>query len=77
MAKNYRYLSAKYCISIKKWFEPFSQLLACFNNYICNEVTDLDTAYMVRELVFCRDNNIPFLLTNTEMSQLIEHICTI
>ena len=60
-----------------RFYDSFSQLLACFNNYISNEVIDLDTAYMVRVLVFCRDNNIPFLLTNTEMSQLMEHICTI
>ena len=77
IGQNYRYLSVKYNISHKKWLKPLSELLACFYHYIGNEVINLDNAYMVRELTICRDNNSPFLLTNTEMSQFIEYICTI
>ena len=77
LGDNYRYLSHKYSINFNDWFGSYNAINGCINNVITHYVDCPQNAYIVRELCYFRDYADPFVLTSTEIVQLIEHLCTI
>ena len=77
MGDNYRYFSYKYDIKPYQWFEPFCVITKCITRYISFHVHHTQDAFHVRELCLSRDSGEITVLTSTEMSQLIEYLCTI
>ena len=76
LGDNYRYLSHKYSINLQ-WFGSYNAINGCINHFITQFVDCPQYAYIVRDLCYFRDYADPFVLTNTEIVQLIEYICTI
>ena len=77
LGDNYRFLSNKYSINFNDWFVSYNAINGCINHFITQFVDCPQHAYIVRELCYFRDYADPFLLTSTEIVQLIEYICTI
>ena len=74
---NYRYLSHNYSIYFNDWFGSYNAINGCINHFISQFVDFLQYAYIVRDLCYFRDYADPFVLTSTEIVQLIEYLCTI
>ena len=47
------------------------------NDYVIDFIVTTDISNFIRELCICRDSGDFSVLTSTEMSQLLEYICTI
>ena len=47
------------------------------NDYVTDFIVTPDISHFISELCICRDSGDFSVLTSTEMSQLIEYICTI
>ena len=47
------------------------------NDYVTDSIVTPYISHFIRELCICRDSGDFSVLTSTEMSQLIEYICTI
>ena len=47
------------------------------NDYVTHFIVTPDISHFIRELCICRDSGDFSVLTSTEMSQLLEYICTI
>ena len=79
LGDNYRFLSHKYIlinfkINFNDWFGSYNAINGCINHFITQFVDCPQHAYIVRELCYFRDYADPFLLTSTEIVQLIEYI---
>ena len=74
LGDNYRYLSHKYSINFNDWFGSYNAINGCINNFITQYVDCPQYAYIVRDLCYFRDYVDPFVLTNTEIVQLIEYL---
>ena len=68
---NYRYLSHKNSINFNDWFGSYNAINGCINNLITQFVDCPRYAYIVRDLCYFRDYADPFVLTSTEIVQLI------
>ena len=77
LGDNYRYLSHKYNIKSIQWFDSYNIVNHCIKNYIALHVNYPQDAYVIRDLCFYRDYGDPFVLTSTDIVQLIEYLCTI
>ena len=77
MRENFRYLSYKYNLSPTLWISPLCNIYKCINDYVTDFIVTPDISHFIRELCICRDSGDFSVLTSTEMSQLIEYICTI
>ena len=55
----------------------YNAINGCINNFITQYVDCPQYVYIVRELCYFRDYADPCVLTNTEIVQLIEYLCTI
>ena len=77
LGDNYRYLSHKYSINFNDWFGSYNAINGCNNNFITQYVDCPQYAYIERDLCYFRDYADPFVLTSTEIVQLIEYLCTI
>jgi hypothetical protein len=77
LGENYRYFSYKYRISPITWCAPLHTVFNCITDYVSHNVYNPRDGYFVRELCISRDLEVECILTSTEMSQLIEYICTI
>ena len=74
LGDNYRYLSYKYSINFNYWFDSYNAINGCINNFITQYVDCPHYAYIVRDLCYFRDYAAdPFVLTITEIVQLIQH----
>ena len=79
LGDNYRYLSHKYSINFNVWFGSYNAINGCINNFItqyvdCPQYVNCPQyAYIVRDLCYFRDYTDPFVLTSTEIVQLIEY----
>ena len=59
------------------WISPLCNVYKCINDYVTDFTVTPDISHFIRELCICRDSGDFSVLTNTEMSQLVEYICTI
>ena len=75
-ADNYKYITYKYKIPVRAWRLPICHIFKLFDVYIENHVEHSHYGYMIRELCLQR-NCESFILTSTELSMLIEYLCTI
>ena len=76
--ENYRYFNYKYKILPHMWHnESICNLTRCINIYVKNITNVYNSGTMVRELCFARDGPGDFVLTATEISFLVEYLCTI
>ena len=74
---NYRYFSYKYDIKPHQWFDSFCKVKYHIDRYVILHVNHPQNAFIIKELCLLRDTNGPFVLTFTEIVQLIEYLCTI
>ena len=72
LGDNYRYLSHKYSINFNDWFGSYNVISGCINTFITQYADCPQYAYIVRDLCYFRDYADPFVLTSTEIVQLIE-----
>ena len=77
LGDTYRNLSHKYSINCNDWFGSYNAINGCINKLFTHYVDCPQYAYIVRDLCYFRDYADPFVLTSTEMVQLIEYLCTI
>lgn len=77
LGENYRHFSYKFSITPHQWQLPMNYVLNSFNAYVLLNVFSPPEGYFVRELCISRDLGNESVLTCREMSQMIEHICTI
>ena len=77
LGENFRYLSYKYNLSPTLWISPLCNIYKCINDYVTDFIVTPDISHFIRELCICRDSGDFSVLTSTDMSQLIENICTI
>ena len=77
LGDNYRYLSHKYSINFNYWFGSYYAINGCIKHFITQFVNCPHYAYIVRDFCYFRDYADPFVLTSTEIVQLIEYLCTI
>ena len=73
LGDNLRYIRYKYDLSPTSWISPLCNVYKCINDFIVTP----DRSNFIRELCICRDSGDFCVLTSTEMSQLLEYICTI
>ena len=73
----YRYLSHKYSIYLNDRFGSYNALNGCINNLITQFVDCSQYTYIVRDFCYFRDYAEIFVLTSTEIVQIIEYLCTI
>ena len=76
LGDNYCYLSHKYSINFSDWFVSYNAINGCINNFFTQYVDYLQYAYIIRDLCYFKDYADPFVLTSTEISQLIEYFQT-
>ena len=74
---NYRYLSHKCSINFNDWFGSYTAINGCINHFITQYFDCPQYTYIVRDLCYFRYYTDPFVLTSTEIVQLIEYLCTI
>ena len=72
-----RYLSYKYDLSPTSWISPLCNVNKYINDYVTYFIVTPDISNFIRELCICRDSGDFSVPTSTEMSQLLEYICTI
>ena len=77
LAEIFRYLRYKYNLSQTLWISPLCNVYKCINDYVTVFIVTPDINHFIRELCICRDSGDFSALTSTEMSQLLEYICTI
>ena len=77
LGENCRYLSYKYDLSPTSWISPLCNVYQCINDYVTDFIVTPDISHFIRELCICRDSGDFYVLTSTELSQLLEYICTI
>ena len=77
LGDNYRYLSHKYSINFNDWLGSYNAINGRIHNFITQYVDCPQYAYIIRDLCYFRDYVDPFVLTSTEIVQLIEYVCTI
>ena len=71
---NYRYICYKYKIPRYLWFLPIGNILQYVQEFIVNYVCTSPEGAMIREL--CLQRNIDdFILSNSELSILIDDLC--
>ena len=68
-------LSYKY--DLTSWISPLCKVYKCIHDYVTDFNVIPDITHFIRELCICRDSGDFKVLTSTEMSQLLEYICTI
>ena len=71
----FRYLSYKYNLSPILWISPLCKVYKCINDYVTDFIPDI--SHFIRKLCICSDSGDFSVLTSTEMSQLLEYMCTI
>ena len=69
---DYRYLSHKYSINFNDWFGSYNAINGCINIFITQFVDCPQYVYIARDLYYFRDYADPFVLTSTEIVQIIE-----
>ena len=74
---NFRCLSYKYDLSPTSWISPLCKVDKCINDYATDFIVTPDISNCIRELCICRDSLYFSVLSSTDMSQLLEYICTI
>ena len=67
----------RFDLSPTSWISQFCEVYKSVNDYVTDFILTPDISYFIRELCICRDFGDFSVLTSTEMSQLIEYICTI
>ena len=77
LGDNYRYLSHKYSINVYDCVGSYNAINGCINHFITQFVDCPQYTYIVKYLCYFRDYADPFVLTSTEIVQLIEYLCTI
>ena len=77
LGDNFRYLCNKFNIKYEQRFNSFNVIQHCITRYITKHIHHPEHAVIIRELCLIRDYGDPFVLTSTEISQLIEYLCTI
>ena len=70
--ENFRYLSYKYDLSPTLWISPLCNVYKCINDYVTDFIVTPDISHFIRELCICSESG-----DFSEMSQLLEYICTI
>ena len=69
--------STMYDLSPISWISPLCKVHKCINDYVNDCIVTPDISNFIRELCICSDSGDFSVLTSTEMSQLLEYICTI
>ena len=74
LGENCGYLSYKYELPPSSWISHYVKFI---NDYVSDCIVTPYNNYFMRELCMCRVSGDVSILTSTEMSQLLEYICTI
>ena len=73
----FRYLPYRYDLSPTTWISPLCKVYKCIHDYVTDFIVTPDISHFIRELCIFRDSGYFTVLTSTEISQLLEYICTI
>ena len=77
LGEHFRYHCYKYNLSPTSWISPLCNVYNCINDYLTDFIVTPDISHFISELCIFRDSGDYSVLTSTEMSQLLEYICTI
>lgn len=75
LGENYRLFTSKYNLYKEVWYGDYWKLMRCIT--YCYSNNALKFGYFIRDLCSIRDFGKCTILTSTEISFLIEYICTI
>ena len=77
--QTYTHLFHKYGIGLHVWYLPLCKLYKCFYLFLLNHHKTIANGVFIRDLCLLRENNIvddDQDLTSTELTYMIEFLCT-